>query len=242
MRRPSPARGDRAQRGFTLIELLVALAVMSLLAILSWRSIDGMNRAQTITQERSDVLLRMQSGLGQWGADLDAVLDTQEVTPLEFDGRVLRLTRRDSAESELDSGGIRVVAWAIKTATGGESASRGPQWSRWQSPPIVRRDQLAAAWQRASEWGRDAQVSKAASANDTELALFGATNWQLFYHRGEAWTNPLSSVGAETSETLNTTTEGLPNGVRLILTLANGQSMSGDLVRDWVRPTLGVGR
>jgi general secretion pathway protein J len=38
-----------------------------------------------------------------------------------------------------------------------------------------------------------------------------------------------------------TTTE-LPNGVRLVLTLAPGQSLSGQLVRDWVRPTLQAGR
>ncbi|MDO9134805.1 type II secretion system protein J, partial [Hydrogenophaga sp.] len=41
-------------KGFTLIELLVAIAVMAMLALLSWRSIDGMSRTQTITQERSD--------------------------------------------------------------------------------------------------------------------------------------------------------------------------------------------
>src|SRR3990167_4883664 len=60
-------------RGFTLIELLVALAVMGLLALLSWRSLDGMNRAQEITQQRADEVLRLQAALGQWGADLDAL-------------------------------------------------------------------------------------------------------------------------------------------------------------------------
>ena len=38
------------QRGFTLVELLVALMVMALLAVLSWRGLDGMTRAQTQTQ------------------------------------------------------------------------------------------------------------------------------------------------------------------------------------------------
>ena len=38
-------------KGFTLIELLVALAAMALLAIMSWRGIDGMLRAQEVTRE-----------------------------------------------------------------------------------------------------------------------------------------------------------------------------------------------
>jgi general secretion pathway protein J len=43
-------------RGFTLVELLVAIVVMSMLALLSWRSLDGMTRTQTITQQRADDL------------------------------------------------------------------------------------------------------------------------------------------------------------------------------------------
>ena len=98
-------------RGFTLIELLVAISVMALLAVLSWRSIDGMTRTQTLTQQRADQLLRLQAAVGQWGSDLDAITDTQEVDPLDYDGRLLRLTRRDSGETGLDSAGVRVVAW-----------------------------------------------------------------------------------------------------------------------------------
>ncbi len=41
-------------RGFTLVELLVAIVVMSMLALLSWRSLDGMTRTQNITQQRAD--------------------------------------------------------------------------------------------------------------------------------------------------------------------------------------------
>ena len=62
-------------RGFTLIELLVAISVMALLAILSWRGLDGMVRAQTQTQQRADELLTLQAGLAQWAVDLDAVVD-----------------------------------------------------------------------------------------------------------------------------------------------------------------------
>ncbi|MDO9568370.1 MAG: prepilin-type N-terminal cleavage/methylation domain-containing protein [Hydrogenophaga sp.] len=244
--------------GFTLIELLVAITIMSMLALLSWRSLDGMTRTQTLTQQRADELLRLQAALGQWGADLDAVVETGEVTALEFNGQVLRMTRRDSTEAGLQSPGVRVVAWARHTgaqrsdpaalSTTGSTNAGSAQWVRWQSPPLVRRDELARAWQRAAEWGSGARLATTdnpGGGNDSAVALFGIDQWQLFYHRGETWSNPQSSVGTEAAdgEAANTTaaTE-LPNGVRLVLTLSTGQSLSGALVRDWVRPTLQAGR
>lgn len=246
------------QRGFTLIELLVAITIMSMLALLSWRSLDGMTRTQTLTQQRADELLRLQAGLGQWGADLDAVVETGEVSALEFNGQVLRMTRRDSAEAGLQSPGLRVVAWARHTpdqrsdpaavGSAGNASAGLAQWVRWQSPPLVRRDELARAWQRAAEWGSGGRLTTnggAGGGNDTAVALFGIDQWQLFYHRGETWANPQSSVGTEATggEVAGTApaTE-LPNGVRLVLTLSPGQSLSGQLVRDWVRPTLQAGR
>lgn len=221
----SPA-AKRRFHGFTLIELLVAIVVMSMLALLSWRAIDGMTRTQTITQERSDGLLRLQSAVGQWIADLDAVLDTGEVTPVDFNGQTLRITRRDSSETGLNSQGVRVVAWALRPA------AAGSQWSRWQSGPLQQREELARAWQRAADWGRAASTTPVAGA-DSSLALIGVDQWQLFFHRGETWGNPLSSVGTEAAGV-----NAMPNGVRLQLTLAGGQGLKGDLLRDWVRPTL----
>ena len=70
-----------ALRGFTLIELLVAITVMALIAILSWRGIDGMVRTQEATRQRADDMLVLQASLAQWGADLDA-LAQQHGTPL----------------------------------------------------------------------------------------------------------------------------------------------------------------
>ncbi|MDP2017735.1 type II secretion system protein J [Hydrogenophaga sp.] len=228
----------RRAHGFTLIELLVAIAVMAMLALLSWRSIDGMTRTQTFTQERSDGLLRLQSAVGQWVADLDAVLDTGEVTPVDFNGQTLRITRRDSTETGLDSRGVRVVAWAM------QPTAAGRQWSRWQSGPLLQRDELARAWQRAADWGRgagsstpNAPATAVAAGADSSLALIAIDQWQVFYHRGETWGNPLSSVGTEVVGV-----SSMPNGVRLQLTLTSGRPLTGELLRDWVRPTLEAGR
>lgn len=225
-------------RGFTLIELLVALAVMSILAVLSWRSIDGMQRAQTLTRERSDALLRLQAALGQWNADLDALVDTEELNPLEFDGRLLRMTRRDPAEGGVGSEGIRVVAWTRLQ----RSDTPSPQWVRWQSAPVRQRDELAAAWQRAAEWASSGSTILAADPSDSAVTLAGIDQWQLFYHRGETWGNPLSSVGNEGAGATTTGEDQVPNAVRLMLTLSAGPGLSGPVTSDWVRPTFVTGR
>jgi general secretion pathway protein J len=231
--------GSRRPRGFTLIELLVALAVMSMLAILSWRSIDGMYRTQTLTQERADGLLRLQAALGQWNADLDAVVDTEELDALEFDGRVLRLTRRDGADMGLESSGVRVVAWTRS----GSTDTAGTQWMRWQSGPVRQRNDLAQAWQRAAEWAEAGSGATAADRRDSAVALAGIDDWQLFYHRGDTWGNPQSSLGTDISGIgAGSTENAVPNGVRLVLVLTAGQGLSGTLVRDWIRPTLHPGR
>ena len=104
----APVAQARGARGFTLIELLVAISVMALIAILSWRGLDGMVRAQESTRQRADEMLVLQAALGQWGTDLDALVSIANTTPLDWDGQVLRLTRRSSA---VPDEGALVVAW-----------------------------------------------------------------------------------------------------------------------------------
>ena len=53
----------RGPRGFTLIELLVALSLVAVIAVLSWRGIDAMARAQKSTQQDTDEVLALQAGL-----------------------------------------------------------------------------------------------------------------------------------------------------------------------------------
>jgi general secretion pathway protein J len=231
-------RSLRPAGGFTLIELLVALTVMSMLAILSWRSIDAMNRTQTLTQQRSDGLLRLQAALGQWNADLDMLVDTEELNPLEFDGRTLRLTRRDAAETGVESAGVRVVAWTRMQRGDTPTA----MWVRWQSAPVSQRDELAQAWQRAAEWAESGTTTQAADARDSAVAVAAIGQWQLFFHRGEAWGNPQSSIGNEGPGGASGNDADMPNAVRLILTLSPGQGIAGNVSSDWLRPTLVTGR
>ncbi|MBV7540111.1 type II secretion system protein J [Acidovorax sp. sic0104] len=215
----------RAARGFTLVELLLAIAVMSLLAILSWRGLDGMVRAQEITRQRADEMLVLQSSLGQWGTDLDALMPIASTTPLDWDGQVLRMTRRTSA---VPDEGALVVAWTVRGAQG------AGQWVRWQSPPVRTRAQWQEAWALAAQWAR----SPGDAERRYEMTLMPLMDWQLFYYRGGAWSNAQSSSGT----TSDATAAAVPDGVRLQITLPPGQALSGQLTRDWVNPLLGGGR
>ena len=240
--------------GFTLIELMVAITIMALLALLSWRGLDGMARAQAQTSQRADEVLTLQAGLAQWKVDLDSLTQTPNVNSLDWDGRVLRMTRRTT------SGGddLVVVGWTRR-------ADEGGQWLRWQSPALHTSDAWVEAWSRASLWAQNASLEDRAR----EVLVTPLENWQIFYFRSDAWTNPLSSEGAQAMlpnpanavNPVNPATAGtpgtpgtpagpvtgmppaaqaaVPEGLRLILTLPAGQAIAGQLTLDWVRPTLG---
>lgn len=223
-----PALTRRCARGFTLIELLVAISLMALMAALSWRGLDGMTRAQTQMRQHSDQVLTLQAGLAQWGADLDAQAVQPGSPSLDWDGRALRILRRSNAGP---GEGLRVVAWSRRVVDG------AGQWLRWQSPPLSTRGQLQLAWQQAALWGQNPSEE----ARSREVRVVPLDQWQIFYFRDNAWSNPLSSAGA-VGATSATTASTTPDGVRLVLELSPGQAIQGRVTRDWVRPTLGGGK
>jgi general secretion pathway protein J len=203
---------SRRTRGFTLVELLVALFALALLASLSWQGLDGMIRARQATEARADEVLTLQTGLAQWTADLEAIEVFGTAQFLEWNGRALRLTRRSSLAP---ADGALVVGWS----------RREGRWVRWQSRPVFTRGDLDAAWQQADLWAQNPSEAM----RQQEVAIAPLEEWQIFYYRGNAWTNPQSSTG---------TGRTLPDGVRLILQLPPGRAISGRLQRDWVRPAL----
>lgn len=219
-------------RGFTLIELLVAISVMALLAVLSWRGLDGMARAQAQTRLRADEVLSLQSGLAQWKADLDALTRTPGVTSLDWDGRVVRMTRRSTSGND----GLMVVAWTRRV-----DGDAGGQWLRWQSPVARNLGNWTDSWERAGVWAQ----TPSAEDRAREVGIVPLQEWQIFYFRGNAWTNPLSSDAGSSAPPValpGSQTNTVPEGVRLILGLPPGQAVNGKLTVDWVRPTLGGDR
>ena len=216
------------ERGFTLIELLVAIGLLALMAALSWRGLDGMTRSQAQMRQYSDEVYALQAGLAQWGADLDALVLQPNTASLDWDGRALRILRRNSVDP---GAGLNVVAWSRRSVEG-----QG-QWLRWQSPPLQTRGELQTAWQKAAQWAQ----SPADDDRAREVQIAALDQWQIFYFRGDAWSNPLSSAGAAV-DAKPTAEPPTPDAVRLVLTLAPGQALAGTITRDWLRPTIGGGK
>jgi general secretion pathway protein J len=212
------------------------------MAVMTWRGMDGISRAQGQLQQRSDEVQTLQATLGQWSADLDALAEQPNWKSLDWDGRSMRLLRYDSGAS---ADGLRVVAW-VRRGVGATG-----QWVRWQSGVLTTRQQLELAWLQAQRWAQTPNPEDA----PREVPTIALENWQIFYYRGNAWTNPLSSAGSSAAATATAPAPGaseaapapatsakqepLPDGVRLVLTLPEGQALGGTLTRDWVRPVLG---
>jgi general secretion pathway protein J len=210
--------------GFTLVELLVALFALALLAVLGWRGLDGMVRAQSQLQARADQVLALQVGLAQWTADLDALEALPRITPLDWNGQVLRLVRRSTQDTASSADGVVVAAWTRRTVEG-----QG-MWLRWQSPALTRRAEVEQAWSQAENWAREpSDIDRAG-----EVRVMPLNQWRVLYFADANWREATPGDPQDT-ETQRPSTP-TPDGVRLMLTLPPGGPLAGAITLDWVNP------
>jgi general secretion pathway protein J len=204
--------------------------VMALLAIMSWRGLDAMLRAQQAHARVTSELSGLQTGLAQWTLDLDMLFQTPDVSAIEWDAQVLRLTRRAPLAGP---DGVVVVAWTrrlVSQASADGAARTAPQWVRWQSGVLRTQGELKAAWQQAGSGpgGAGAPLMPGQVAV-VPLAAMGVQ----YLYRG-AWfdaADPAARGGvAGPSEA--------PDGVRLVLELAPDAPLKGTISSDWANPAM----
>ena len=196
--------------GFTLVEVLVALLIMAVIAAMGWQGVSAMARAREIGTATSERVLRLSALVGQWEQDLAAVYDSPQVPGLSFDGASLRLVRR------LDEG-VAVVVWSLREGI----------WRRWASPVTTRQGDLQQAWLAS-------QQLQGPEPGQLRL-LDGVREWQVYFWRGQAWTNAQSSgdvqalqvtpapLGTSGGATPLVQSVKLPTGVRLQIDLPEGR-------------------
>ena len=196
-----------SQRGSSLIEVLIALFIMSMMAAMAWQGVDMVVRSRDIAQGRMETLLRLQSVLTQWDADLRESIDTRVVPGVQFDGASLRLIRRQP-------GGAQVVVWSL----------RGSTLQRWAAEPVTTAEALQDAWLQSHQL----QGQEAGQLN----ALEGVTQWQVYYYslQSQSWGNAQSTGDLQADAAV--TRQALPDGVRLVLSFAPGSGLAGSVTRD----------
>jgi general secretion pathway protein J len=231
----------RGAAGFTLVEVLVAMVIMAIMSLIAWQGVDAITRSRESNQVRLEQVLRLETVIAQWEQDLAALQETTAVPALRCDGRAVRLTRR--AE-----GGMQVVSWAL------QPDDRGGTWQRWAGPVTTTTHGLQESWFRSQQLQ---------GSEDGQLrALDGLESWQVYFFRGNAWSNcqsaddvapltPVSSTplsiaspsGAAAGAAAVPALPGasgvalparpvLPSGVRIVLAFAPGSGLNGNHVRD----------
>jgi general secretion pathway protein J len=174
---------------------------MSILALMSWQSIDGMVRVRERSLSSVNALSMAQTAMAQWQTDLDQAFGAEtgsQLPGLDWDGQTLKMVRSSTSSWDRSGDpGLWVVAWTIRARSSEDFSSSfnaesdsGLYWMRWQSPSFKTQAELNRFWQAASNWGKNPSPESKAY----ETLLMPLQNWQLYYYRLNTWSNPLSSA------------------------------------------------
>ena len=201
----------RRATGFTLVEVLVALLIMAILSAMAWQGVDGMVRARDASQQAAERTLRLTTVIAQWEQDLSSLYDNPSVPVISFDGANLRLARSTPT-------GAQVVVWSLREGV----------WRRWASPSVRRSFELQQAWLMSQQL---------IGTEDQQVRLLdGASGWQLYFFRGNAWSNAQSSadtapVPAPAASAAQAVARALlPTGVRLVINFDDQRRLTRDVL------------
>ena len=177
------ARRRRTAAGFTLIELLVAIAIMAVIAGLSWRGLDQIMRGrQTITNAMEDERVFAQM-FDQMRIDArQAATDDEAGQPaVSVRGNVLQIVR------DLDAPGVAPRLEVVRYRIGNGRVVR------YVSPPLGNMNDLQRALQAGSEsdWSSVALMSGV-----------GAINARLYVPK-VGWTTQMTDVQSAITENAN---------------------------------------
>ncbi|WP_310463319.1 prepilin-type N-terminal cleavage/methylation domain-containing protein [Sphaerotilus sp.] len=224
--------------GFTLIEVMVALFILALMSAMAWQGVDAIARSRESTQLRMDRLLRLQTVLAQWEADVHEVIDTQVVPGLNFDGATLRLTRRQPE-------GVQVVAWTLRSGT----------LYRWSAPTSNALDTLQDGWMRSYQLLGNEPGTLAMLENIAQWQLFvfltSSNGWSNAQSSGDVAQAPPAPVDPPPPEPgasgpgndngngvvsvappVAVNHDALPDGLRMVIGFAPGGAADGTLTRE----------
>jgi len=176
-------RGRGPQRGFTLIELLVAIAILAVIAVLSWRGLDQIIRGrQTITNAMEDERVFAQL-FDQMRIDARHAASDDEAgqAAVSVSGNVLQIVR------ELDMPGTapRLQVVRYRVADG--------RVIRFASPPLANVGEL----QRALRGGEEENWSAVPL-----MGGVGSISARLFVPK-VGWTTQMKDVQAAITENDN---------------------------------------
>ncbi|MGH8777654.1 PulJ/GspJ family protein [Paraburkholderia sp.] len=181
--RRAPRARRRQVAGFTLIELLVAIAILAVIAVLSWRGLDQIIRGrQTITNAMEDERVFAQM-FDQMRIDAREAATDDEAgqAAVSVHGSVLQIVR------ELNPPGVaprlQVVRYRITEG----------RVTRYASPPLANYSELSSALHASDESGWSGVAL---------MGGVGAITARLFVPK-VGWTIQMSDVQAAITENTN---------------------------------------